>query len=100
MHRADSFFNSHRDDTFGAWENPCLCRLDVEYVFSPDWQQGWSVVTYSGEFFHVEQVVVINGQYVWRGQLRGFPRPAHGRVVAADLRIEHLAALNAVRRPP
>jgi len=72
---------------------------DLEYVFSPDWQQGWSVVTYSGEFFHVEQVVVINGQYVWRGQLHGFPRPGHGRVVAADLRSEHLAALNAVRRP-
>ena len=98
MHRAGAFFNSHRDDTFGAWENPCLCRLDVEYVFSPDWQQGRSVVTYSGELFHVEQVVVINGQYVWRGQLYGFPRPAHGRVVAADLRTEYLAALHATRR--
>ena len=69
-HRLGSFYHTTRAGSHGAWENGCLCTLTPEYMVSPDWQNGWSVVWFYGDFFHVEQVVVTNGSYVYHGGLR------------------------------
>lgn len=69
-HRLGSFYHTTYESSYGAWENGCLCSLKPEYCLSPDWQNGWSVVWFHGDFFHVEQVPVIDGQYVYHGELR------------------------------
>lgn len=69
-HRLGSFYHSSYENAYGAWENGCLCSLQPEYMVSPDWQNGWSVVHFYGDYFHVEQVCVIKGQYVYHGGLR------------------------------
>jgi predicted phosphodiesterase len=44
-------------ELFGAWANGCLCKLDPEYVLWPNWQQGLTIVEYSGKgYFHVDQI--------------------------------------------
>ncbi len=69
-HRLGSFYHTTLSGSHGAWENGCLCTLKPEYMISPDWQNGWSVVWFYGDVFHVEQVVVNNGSYVYHGGLR------------------------------
>jgi len=71
-HRLASFYHRELGDTFGAWENGCLCVLDPEYAIAPDWQHGWSVVWTTGDVcFHVEQVIVIKGRFNYHGCLFG-----------------------------
>lgn len=69
-HRLGSFYHSTYENSHGAWENGCLCELSPEYMVSPDWQNGWSVVWFYGDYFHVEQVCVSGGQYVYHGGMR------------------------------
>lgn len=68
-HRMGAFYHSTMSGTYGAWENGCLCSLKPEYMIGPDWQNGWSVVWFSGAYFHVEQVVIANKQYVYHGSM-------------------------------
>lgn len=69
-HRLGAFYHTTYESSYGSWENGCLCGLQPEYCISPDWQNGWSVVWFYGDYFHVEQVCVIDGQYVFHGGLR------------------------------
>jgi hypothetical protein len=69
-HRMGSFYHRTFIDTYGAWENGCLCTLNPEYAVCPDWQQGFSVVWFTGDRFHVQQVPIIDGQFVYHGKLR------------------------------
>jgi hypothetical protein len=39
-HRGGRFFTTVGDRTVEALECFCLCSLDPEYMYSPDWQQG------------------------------------------------------------
>lgn len=71
-HRLASFYHRELGDTFGAWENGCLCTLDPEYAIAPDWQHGWSVVWTSGDvYFHVEQAIIVKGRYNYHGRMYG-----------------------------
>jgi len=70
-HRLGAFYHRDLDTTYGAWENGCLCDLNPEYAATPDWQHGWSVVWTKKDFFHVEQVAVIKGQYHYHGKTYG-----------------------------
>ena len=79
-HRFGSFYHSNITDVHGAWENGCLCGLQPEYVESPDWQQGWSVVRGRSGYFHVEQVVVIGGRYHYHGTTYGKKRKSISRI--------------------
>ncbi len=68
-HRLGAHYHRTFDTMMGAWENGCLCTLDPEYAVKPDWQNGWSIVWFHGDNFHVEQVCVVNGEYVYHGKL-------------------------------
>ena len=73
--------HSHRDGKFtrrtleghkAVWENYCLCKLDdVEYDPFPNWTQGFSKVTMVGDRPYVEQIPIINSQYLYGGNLYG-----------------------------
>ncbi len=62
-HRLGVFHHRDINDTYGAWENGCLCGLNPDYCTAPDWQQGWSVVWNRGKYFHVEQICIVKGRY-------------------------------------
>lgn len=48
-----------KDDTIHKGiEAGCLCKLDVEYLSFPDWQQGWVVVEQNPDGVHVTEVEV------------------------------------------
>lgn len=70
-HRLGAFYHRDLCDTYGCWENGCLCDLNPEYVSSPDWHHGWSVVWSYSDYFHVEQVPVVGGRYNYHGQMYG-----------------------------
>lgn len=70
-HRLGAFYHRDIDDTYGAWENGCLCGLNPDYCTAPDWQQGWSVVWTTRKYFHVEQVSVVKGRYNYHGKAYG-----------------------------
>jgi hypothetical protein len=71
VHRMGLFY--HRDDRGPhVWiENGCLCKIDPEYAEHPDWQQGFSVITYTedGEYFGVEPVAIHEGKAIFRGRV-------------------------------
>ena len=69
-HRGGSFFKRDRFGTYGWYENFCLCSLNPDWIQNPNWQQGFSVVTFvdSGRFF-VEQVPVISQQFIYGGKM-------------------------------
>ena len=71
-HRLGAFYHTDITDTFGSWENGCLCSLTPDYLTAPDWQHGFSVVwTERSGFFHVEQVAIIRGKYCYHGRVIG-----------------------------
>lgn len=45
-----------------AYENGCLCKLEVPYGVALDWQQGFAIVCEDKDCFSVEQVVIDNGR--------------------------------------
>lgn len=58
-HRFDRYFHRlYNDSTHGVWVNGCLCDLNPEYVFFPQWFQGFTIVEVAkNSMFTVEQVI-------------------------------------------
>ena len=70
-HRLGIYYKTNVRGQHAAYENGCLCRLDPEYVQSPDWQQGFSVVTVGdGGYFAVQQIPILNRRYLLYGRER------------------------------
>ena len=67
-HRLGAFYHTNIMDTFASWENGCLCSMTPEYITSPDWQHGFSVVWTDRDRFHVEQIALIDGVYCYHGK--------------------------------
>lgn len=56
----------------GAWGIGCLCHVDggVPTAKAEErWQQGFAVVSSVGDKFHVEQVHIVDGVAMWRGNI-------------------------------
>ena len=69
-HRGGSFFKRDRFGVWGWWENYCLCRLDPDWIQNPNWVQGFSMVHFtSGKRFFVEQIPIIDGEFMYAGQV-------------------------------
>lgn len=41
-----------------------MCRLDLEYVQSPDWQQGFLIGEVNGGLLHTQLVPVFDNRFV------------------------------------
>lgn len=52
-------------------ENPCMAKLNPDYVANPNWQQGWTVIYHkrSSGRFHAYPIQVVNGGFIWNGKL-------------------------------
>ena len=68
-HRGGAYYQTNGQGTIAAWENFCLCRMDMPYMSGPtNWQQGWSLVYNDNKRrFQVVQVPVIKHRYIWEG---------------------------------
>jgi predicted MPP superfamily phosphohydrolase len=67
-HRMGSFhktaFNGYQ---LVGHENGCLCSLEPEYMVSPNWQQGFSVLhkKCGGDRFHIQQVPIVDHKFFY-----------------------------------
>ena len=69
-HRLGSHYRTNLGGIHGWWENGCLCRTDnVEYDNWPNWQQGFTIVTFIGDQFFVTPVPIISGRLIYGGKL-------------------------------
>ncbi len=71
-HRLGSYYKTNRSGVYGWWENGCLCDLDPDWVIHPNWQHGFSVITFgqSGRFW-VEQMQIIHRKFMYGGKTWG-----------------------------
>jgi len=69
-HRGGVYYKTAGRKTWAAWENFCTCRFDMPWVVGcSNWQHGFSVVHNDMRTrFHVQQVPIIGGQFVYAGQ--------------------------------
>lgn len=67
-HREGSYYKRDRFGTWGWWENGCLCSLNPDWIQNPNWVQGLSLVHFTGQRFHVEQIPIIDGKFVYGGK--------------------------------
>lgn len=68
-HRGGSHFRSRMDETLVAYENFCLCGLKPDYVISPDWEHGISVLYRDKNWFQVDQIPFRDYQFMYDGKL-------------------------------
>ncbi len=70
-HRLGSYYKTNRSGMYGWWENGCLCDMCPDYMVHPNWQQGFSVVTFTHGRFWVEQMPIINRKFLYGGKVWG-----------------------------
>ncbi len=70
-HRMGSFYKRNRFGVYGWWENGCLCDLYPDWMQNPNWQQGFSVITFIKGRFWVEPIQIINGRFIYGGKVYG-----------------------------
>lgn len=64
-HRLGAYFHTDSTGKTRAWyESGCMCRLDLEYVMAPDWQQGFLVGEVNGGRLHTQLVPVFDNRFV------------------------------------
>jgi len=52
-----------------GWESGCLCDLSPEYVFHPNWQNGFLIYTETGDDWNIEIVHINDGKAMFRGKM-------------------------------
>jgi len=65
-HRGGSTYKTDLLGIRGAWENFCLCRMDLAQEWRmglADWQQGFSYIYYYPDRFEVHQCPIINHKF-------------------------------------
>jgi len=71
-HRGGSYYKRDRFGIWGWWENFCLCQLNPDWIQNPDWTHGFSLVHFNNQNrFWVEQIPIINGNFIYNGILWG-----------------------------
>ena len=66
-HRQGEYARTTMKGVYKAWEQGCLCHLDMEYMTRlPNWQQGFAMVDYSS-IFKVSLVEIIDEGHQYTG---------------------------------
>lgn len=66
VHRMGAFTHRDMNGSQGWWEIGATCSMSPEYVRQPDWNQSCAVVTYTENWFHVENIYIENGKALGR----------------------------------
>ena len=80
-HRLGTFYHTNISNTFAAFENGCLSTLTPDYITAPDWQNGFSVLHHSNNYFHVDQIAIVRGQYCYGGKIYGKMKTVTSNIV-------------------
>ena len=67
-HRLGAMYKTDLRGTVGAWENGCLCRLDLIKQWGRElanWQQGISLIDWHGDMFRVQQIPIIKNKMIF-----------------------------------
>lgn len=68
-HRLGAHYRTDHKGRFCAYENGCLCSMNVEYIHGqPDWQHGFSIMTLERGLIGVEQIQIRDGVAFFRGR--------------------------------
>jgi len=71
-HRLSKYFHTTLGTQYMWVETGCTCSTTPEYTLSPNWQQGFAVVTYtSKELLDIEVIRIQNGKAYFRGEQYG-----------------------------
>lgn len=69
VHKAGMTAKTFLDRTLYAYENPCLASLNQDYIRSPNWQQGFTLIeSYKGTTW-VYIIVMKDYRFVWNGRV-------------------------------
>lgn len=70
-HRMGSHYRTDCTGTKAWWENGCLCSLQPDYTFMPNWCQGFSIghAIDGGQRFFIEQIPIIDSRILHGGML-------------------------------
>ncbi len=55
----------------GLASHNCLCDLNPDWIIHPNWQQGFSVVSFIHDRFWVEPVPIIKRKFIYGGRMYG-----------------------------
>ena len=80
-HRLGAFYHTDLHETYGCFENGCLSTLKPDYITAPDWQNGFSTIHFSKNFFQVEQIAIIHNRFSYRGRIYGTTRSCPSNVI-------------------
>ena len=67
-HRLGAYYRTNLTGPKVWLENGCLCRLDPDWTSYPNWQHGFTLVTFDGKQFWAEQVPIIDGKFIYGGK--------------------------------
>jgi len=70
-HRGGNSLKRNRFGIYGWWENYCLCDLNPDYVQNPNWQQGFSVITFKQGRFWVQPIQIIHRKFIYGNRVYG-----------------------------
>lgn len=68
VHKVGMTAKTFIDRTLFAYENPCLCLLENDYVKTPNWQQGATVIYADKTTTWVSPIVIKNRKFIWSGK--------------------------------
>lgn len=71
-HRGGSTYTTNLLGIRAAWENFCLCKMDLCYEWGyqiANWQQGFSTIDFIKNRFYVQQIPITKKKFVFGGRL-------------------------------
>jgi UDP-2,3-diacylglucosamine pyrophosphatase LpxH len=77
-HRLGSTYKTDCRGTIGAWENGCLCNLDLIREWGSElanWQTGFSTVIWWGDHFQVQQIPIIKNKFIYGEKIYEYGKP-------------------------
>ena len=65
-HRLEMYVKTDSRGTTGSYNMGCLCDLKPEYIPGiPNWQQGFGVIHFDDDRFHVQQIPIIKHEFLY-----------------------------------
>lgn len=69
VHRVGMTATRLLDRTIYGYENPCLTKMDADYIKDPNWMQGASVLYFTDTEHWWYPIVIKGRQFVWNGKV-------------------------------
>lgn len=68
-HRTGIYYKTIHDKTLVGIENGCLCDLNPDYMLSPNWMHGFTIINWIDNTPHFTLIHIKNGKFVYNGKI-------------------------------